>query len=119
MRQAGFLAAAGLYALQHHIGRLSIDHTHARQIAAAIAGKSFTSMVLPVETNIIIFELTDAINAPALVAKLKEKDILGYAIAPNRVRLVRIWISHPKWLIKLSVYFNNCKSNNTLPCSHL
>jgi len=88
MRQAGFLAAAGLYALQHHIGRLSIDHTHARTIADAIAGKAFTSMVLPVETNIIIFELTDTISAPALVAKLKEKDILGYAIAPNRVRLV-------------------------------
>ncbi len=88
MRQAGFLAAAGIYALQHNIDRLAEDHTHAGQIAEAIAKKDFVKMVLPVETNIIIFELTDSIAAPALVAKLKEQNILGYAIAPNRVRLV-------------------------------
>ena len=45
-------------------------------------------MVLPVETNIIIFELNEGITAPALVSKLKEQGILGYAIAPNRVRFV-------------------------------
>jgi threonine aldolase len=45
-------------------------------------------MVLPVETNIIIFELNDTITAPQLVSRLKEQDILGYAISPNRVRLV-------------------------------
>lgn len=88
MRQAGFLAAAGIYALQHNIGRLSIDHAHAKMIAEAIAQKSFTKMVLPVETNIIIFELQDEQPAAALVAKLKEYDVLGYAIGPNRVRLV-------------------------------
>ncbi len=88
MRQAGFLAAAGIYALQHHIDRLAEDHLHAQQIAAAITKKDFVKFVLPVETNIIIFELNDTISAPALVAKMKEQDILGYAIAPNRVRLV-------------------------------
>src|SRR5574338_355150 len=88
MRQAGFLAAAGIYALQHHIDRLAEDHAHAKQIAEAISKKDFVKKLLPVETNIIIFELTDSISAPALVAKLKEHDILGYAIAPNRVRLV-------------------------------
>ncbi len=88
MRQAGFLAAAGIYALQNNIERLAEDHTHAKQIAEAIAKKDFVKMVLPVETNIIIFELNDTITAPALVAKLKEHDILGYAISPNRVRLV-------------------------------
>ncbi len=88
MRQGGFLAAAGIYALQNNITRLKEDHAHARQIAEAIAKKEFVKMVLPVETNIIIFELNDSITAPAFVAKLKEQDILGYAIAPNRVRLV-------------------------------
>jgi threonine aldolase len=88
MRQAGFLAAAGIYALQHHIDRLSEDHTHAQQIAEAIAKKSFTKFVLPVETNIIIFELQEGMPAPELVARLKEKEILAYAIAPNRIRLV-------------------------------
>ena len=88
MRQAGFLAAAGIYALQHNIERLKEDHIHAKKIADAIVKKSFTKLVLPVETNIIIFELNDSISAPALVAKLKEQDILGYAISSNRIRLV-------------------------------
>lgn len=88
MRQAGFIAAAGIFALQNNINRLEEDHRHARHIADAIAKKDFVKMVLPVETNIIIFELKDAIAAPVLVATLKEHGILGYAIAPNRVRLV-------------------------------
>jgi threonine aldolase len=88
MRQAGFMAAAGIYALQHNIERLAEDHTHAKQIAEAIARKEFVKLVLPVETNIIIFELKDSITAPGLVAKMKEHNILGYAISPNRVRLV-------------------------------
>lgn len=88
MRQAGFLASAGIYALQNHIDRLSEDHAHAKQIAEAISKKDFVKKVLPVETNIIIFELNEPISAPALVSKLKDHEILGYAISPNRVRLV-------------------------------
>lgn len=88
MRQAGFLAAAGIYALHNNIDRLAEDHAHAKQIAGAIEKKDFVKKVLPVETNIIIFELNDSISAPVLVAKLKEHDILGYAISHNRVRLV-------------------------------
>ena len=88
MRQAGFIAAAGIYALQNNIERLAEDHVHAKQIAEAIAAKEFVQLVLPVETNIIIFELKESITAPELVAKLKEHSILGYAISPNRVRLV-------------------------------
>jgi threonine aldolase len=88
MRQAGFLAAAGIYALHNHVDRLKTDHVHAKQISGAIEKKKFVKMVLPVETNIIIFELDHSITASAIVDKLKEKNILGYAIAPNRVRLV-------------------------------
>src|SRR5436190_18441462 len=88
MRQAGFLAAAGIYALQNNIDRLREDHLHAREIADALCKRNFVKMVLPVETNIIIFELDDTITAPVLVLRLKEKDILGYAISQNRVRLV-------------------------------
>ncbi len=88
MRQAGFIAAAGIYALQNNIERLAEDHLHTRQIAEAIATKEFVKLVLPVETNIIIFELKENITAPDLVAKLKEHSILGYAISPSRVRLV-------------------------------
>jgi threonine aldolase len=87
MRQAGFMAAAGIYALQNNIERLTEDHKHAQQITEAIAKKDFVKQLLPVETNIIIFELHDN-TAPAMVNKLAEKNILCYAIAPNRVRLV-------------------------------
>jgi threonine aldolase len=88
MRQAGFLAAAGIFALKNNIGRLAEDHAHAKQIAGSIASNKFVKMVLPVETNIIIFELKEGRSAPDLVADLKKSGILGYAIAPNRVRLV-------------------------------
>ncbi|NBR36947.1 MAG: aminotransferase class V-fold PLP-dependent enzyme [Chitinophagales bacterium] len=70
------------------ISRLEQDHRHAKLLAECIEKKSFVKMLLPVETNIIIFELQDGQSAPALVATLKEKGILGYAISPVRVRLV-------------------------------
>jgi len=88
MRQAGFLAAAGIYALNNNIERLEEDHQHAKQIATFLDTSKYVKHILPVETNIIIFETTESITAPELVARLKEKEILGYAIAPNRVRLV-------------------------------
>lgn len=88
MRQAGFIAAAGIYALDHHIDRLQTDHAHALLLAEALAGKSFVKFILPVETNIVIFELEESLTAPSFVASLKEQGILGYAIAPQRVRLV-------------------------------
>ncbi|MBX2925198.1 MAG: threonine aldolase [Chitinophagaceae bacterium] len=88
MRQAGYLAAAGLYALQNHVQRLKEDHVHAQQIAKAVAGKKFVKNVLPVETNIIIFELDDTITAATLVSRMKEKGVLGYAIDVHKVRLV-------------------------------
>jgi len=88
MRQAGLLAAAGTYALQNNIDRLKEDHAHARELAEALCKKKFVKMVLPVETNIIIFELDETVPATTFVSRLKEKDILGYAISPSRVRLV-------------------------------
>ncbi len=87
MRQAGYLAAAGIYALQHNIERLRDDHTHAKMIGAALQPQNYVERVMPVETNIIIFE-TKGISAKDLVAQLKEHSILAYAIAPDKVRLV-------------------------------
>jgi len=88
MRQAGFLAAAGIYALKNNIERLKIDHDNAKQIGEVIAKTSMTKSVFPVETNIIIFETVASITAVEIVEKLKQKNILCYAIAPDRVRLV-------------------------------
>ena len=88
MRQAGVLAAAGIYAIANNVARLEEDHTHASLIGDALAKRPFLKSLMPVETNIIIFELNDPTGAPAFVSRLKEHDILGYAIAPSRVRLV-------------------------------
>jgi threonine aldolase len=88
MRQAGFLAAAGQYALRHHIERLREDHRHAQLIGATIAKRPIVKQLLPVETNIVIFELKPELTAPACVARLAAQDILCYAITPSRIRLV-------------------------------
>jgi len=88
MRQAGYLAAAGIYALDNHLERLKTDHIHAAVLESTLLTLPFVKAVLPVETNIVIFELHHELSAPALVNSMKEKGILAYAIAPNRVRLV-------------------------------
>jgi len=88
MRQAGYLAAAGIYALEHNVDRLKEDHLHARLIGEAFSKKNFVKHLLPVETNIIIFETTESVSAPALVARLREHHILAYAMSLVQVRLV-------------------------------
>ena len=88
MRQAGFMAAAGIYALQHHINRLATDHIHAQEIAAALATKDFVGEIFPVETNIIIFEVKGRLSSQQLSTKLKEHNILAIAISPTQVRIV-------------------------------
>ena len=88
MRQAGYLAAAGIFALQHHIERLEDDHQAARQMAEALSKKDFVETVLPVETNIIIFSVRGKFDPKSLVAKMKEQDIHWYAISPTQVRIV-------------------------------
>ena len=69
MRQAGYLAAAGIYALENNTERLAIDHAHAASLAAALSKKEFTGYIYPVETNIIIFEVLPPFT-PALFADI-------------------------------------------------
>jgi threonine aldolase len=88
MRQAGFMAAAGIYAFRHHIDRLAIDHAHAKQIAAALEKKGFVRSIMPVETNIIIFDVDPALPAKTLTQRLRESDVLAIPIAPTQVRFV-------------------------------
>ncbi len=88
MRQAGYLAAAGIYALQNNVDRLKQDHLQAKQLAEALAKKDFVETVLPVETNIIIFSVKGRFTSPSLVARMKEENILWYAISPTQVRIV-------------------------------
>jgi threonine aldolase len=88
MRQAGFLAAAGIFALKNNIQRLKIDHEHTNQIAEALKQSDFVCGILPVETNIIIFEVKSPLNAKIMVEKLKEHSILSHPISPTQIRLV-------------------------------
>lgn len=88
MRQAGIIAAAGLYALEHHVDRLAIDHQHAKLIEAALLNNPNVETVLPVETNIVIFRVKDHINADELVLKLKEKGILCFTMGKQQIRFV-------------------------------
>ncbi len=88
MRQAGYLAAAGIYALEHNIERLAADHLHAKQIAEALLKKDFTGKMLPVETNIIIFEVVGSYTSKDLVKILKQYEILVIAISPTQIRMV-------------------------------
>jgi threonine aldolase len=88
MRQAGYLAAAGIYALQNNVYRLKQDHDHAKQIAETLLKKSFVGEMLPVETNIVIFGLKQPWTSASFVGKLKGYGILGHPISPTQVRLV-------------------------------
>lgn len=88
MRQAGMLAAAGIYALDHHIERLAQDHAHAKQIETALLSHPLVEMVVPVETNIIIFQLKPTITAADMVEKLKAKGILCFATGKQTIRFV-------------------------------
>jgi len=88
MRQAGILAAAGIYALDHHIDRLEEDHRHARALAGALQGKDCVGEILPVETNIIIFEVKGRLTPRQWADSMKKKDILMIPISPTQVRMV-------------------------------
>jgi threonine aldolase len=88
MRQAGFLAAAGIYALDHQVERLMEDHAKARIIASILEKKSFVTGILPVDTNIVIFETDPQIPVDGLLNKLSENCIMGVKFGKNLVRFV-------------------------------
>lgn len=87
-RQAGYLAAAGIYALDNHLDRLAEDHQRAKQLGASLNQCSFVKSVYPIETNIIIFEVSDTLTATEVVVKLKGHDILAVTFGKKLVRLV-------------------------------
>jgi threonine aldolase len=86
MRQAGFLAAAGIYALDHHVERLKIDHTHAQILATELTALPWVSNVLPAETNIVLFDTVEP--ADAVLKKLEAKGIKAGSTDKHRIRFV-------------------------------
>ena len=88
MRQAGYLAAAGLYALEHHIDRLREDNMRARQIGQILATQPYVSEVLPVHTNIVIFKVTADHDVPRMLDRLKVHGITAAPMSHDTIRFV-------------------------------
>ncbi len=88
MRQAGYLAAAGIYALDNHVKRLTEDHARAKELGEVLKSLPFIESILPVDTNIIIFTLSDKMKSEDLVARLKSKDIISTGFGKQTIRFV-------------------------------
>lgn len=89
MRQAGYLAAAGIYALDHHLDRLAEDHQKAIDIGATLENLPYISRVEPIETNIIIFELnTSLIRQEAFISYLADHNIHLIGMGQGKLRMV-------------------------------
>ncbi|MDC6364516.1 MULTISPECIES: threonine aldolase family protein [Flavobacteriaceae] len=89
MRQSGFLAAAGIYALEHHIDRLAIDHQKAKEIGRVLLELDFIKKVEPIETNIIIFELDESkIKSADFLKLLEENQISIIGMGQGKLRIV-------------------------------
>lgn len=104
MRQAGILAAAGLYALEHHIPDLKKDNDRAKKLGEVIRKKSFIREIKPVQTNIVIFVLHDSFPAPAFLESLSSKGIKAAMFGHQTIRFVMHRdISEPQFQYVLDV----------------
>jgi threonine aldolase len=88
MRQVGFLAAAGIYAIDNHIERLADDHKRAKDIELVLNSLSYVKKVEPVETNIIIFYVEDYLNADDFISSMAKKNILLTPMGDGKIRIV-------------------------------
>nr|WP_315214743.1 GntG family PLP-dependent aldolase [uncultured Flavobacterium sp.] len=88
MRQVGYLAAAGIYALNHNVERLADDHRRAKELAEILKKASWVAAVEPVETNILIFSVVPSISEAVLIEKLKQKNISISAMGFGKLRIV-------------------------------
>ncbi|WP_306350260.1 threonine aldolase family protein [Flavobacterium sp. '19STA2R22 D10 B1'] len=88
MRQAGYLAAAGIYALKNNISRLAEDHRRAKEIGNLLQKLPWIKRVEPVETNILIFSIQDHLNEGLLIEKLKQRNIHISSMGKGKLRIV-------------------------------
>jgi threonine aldolase len=88
MRQAGYFAAAGIYALDHHVDRLKDDHRRAKKLAEVLANLTWVTDIRPVVTNILIFDVLKPESASSILAKLKEHGIKAASFGPQTIRFV-------------------------------
>lgn len=88
MRQAGYLAAAGIYAMEHHVERLKEDHLHARWIGDALSVSPWVTNLRPVMSNIILFDIQEPHSAKDFLDALVRKGIRASGFGPRTVRFV-------------------------------
>jgi threonine aldolase len=88
MRQAGIIAAGGLYALRNNVERLKLDHENAKQLEKELNDCTWVESVIPVQTNIVVAILKDAQKRDVIVEKLKSKNILIMPFGPGMLRMV-------------------------------
>jgi threonine aldolase len=88
MRQAGYLAAAGIYALDHHVNRLAIDHNRAKIIGKALQNCDFVKNVEPIETNIVIFSVSSEVSEEAFISRLNDAGIDLISMGHGKLRIV-------------------------------
>tara|TARA_R110000868_G_scaffold332459_1_gene593505 strand:+ start:6280 stop:7302 length:1023 start_codon:yes stop_codon:yes gene_type:complete len=88
MRQAGYLAAAALYALDNNMNRLEEDHQKAKEIGEALSKLSIIKSIEPIETNIVIFELNNDVKESEFVQKLADNNIYAISMGGGKLRLV-------------------------------
>ena len=88
MRQAGYLAAACIYALDHHVERLREDHRRAKQLESLLLSLPYVDSVMPVQTNLVFFSLKPEMPSKDFLQKLRANDIHAMALAPQQIRFV-------------------------------
>ena len=88
MRQVGYLAAAGIYALDNHVERLAEDHKNAKKIGEALGNSPLISNVEPIETNIVIFNLVSKVSEDDYIMALKNRGILITSMGSGKLRIV-------------------------------
>ena len=101
MRQAGYMAACGIYGLENNINRLAQDHRHAQQIADVLSAKPYIRSILAPETNILIFELTEKYSPDAFCALLAKQNVLALPVSKTQVRMVFHLDIHPEMVERL------------------
>ena len=101
MRQVGYLAAAGIYALDNNFERLAIDHKNAHEIGTLLATLPWVKKVEPIETNILIFEIQTNVSEALLLEKLKQKNIFISNMGHGKLRIV----THLDYTSEMHEYF--------------
>lgn len=88
MRQAGIIAAGGLYALKNNVDRLRIDHKHARMLGETLEEQNWIKEVVPVDTNIVVGVMENPDDLQKVLSKLEDEGILAMDFGPGMIRMV-------------------------------